>query len=461
MIEATYSTGQSAKLLETSSHHIRRLCETGFIEADLSQGKRWRIPAAEVERLKREGLPPIPQPAEDAAGGAIAPAIEPAALTRRPRPIENPAPPPAESDSVRDERDDLTIAETQLKRRRVDLEREEVEDQFRDRERKATHSAAAERRKLEEQLAAQRRREWEAAWIQQALGAIPADAPQESRIEVYRQTKAILEGLDWQQPPDITRRVVEAVVYQALQPHFQARSRAQAIAQGISAVPSHRTAHRAKAKRLAEAAVSKLPANAPMDDLTEAVDVAVGPIIAELQHEKAKAEVLDSMRFWGWDATASEQEQAREAVAAALDEVPAGSPSPITLLNAAKAAALAPIEKAIRQRKAEKQRKEAAAQAADSALWRVDSYLRENFQEVPYTERWAEERRLKAELRPVLIAEILDGLATDDLRDFVDEWLDENAAFEDDEEEDDDEDDAEEYDDEEDDEDEDDEGYDE
>ena len=67
MIEATYSTGQAAKILGTSSHHIRRLCETGLMEADLSQGNRWRIPASQVENLKEKGLPPIPQPANMAA----------------------------------------------------------------------------------------------------------------------------------------------------------------------------------------------------------------------------------------------------------------------------------------------------------------------------------------------------------------------------------------------------------
>jgi excisionase family DNA binding protein len=428
MTEATYSTGQAAKLLGTSSYHIRRLCESSLIDAGLSEGNRWRIPASEVERLKGEGLPPIPQSIEEppAAARAIAPAIEPAAPeTRRPRQVENPAP-PAESDSVRDERDELTIAETQLKRRRVELEREEVEDQFRDRQRKTVQTAAAERRQLEQQQAAQRRREWESSWIQQALGAIPDDAPQESRIEVYQKTKAVLESLDSQQAPDITRRVVEAVVYQALQPHFQARRRTHAITEGIAAIPTALTAHRAKAKRAAEAAVAKLPANAALEDLQEAVGVAVGPIIAEIQHQKAKAEVLNSMRMWGWlDATPDEQEQAREAVAAALDSVPAGGD-----LHAAKAAALVPIEKAIKKRTAEKHRKETAAQVADSALWHINAYLRDNFPDVELTERWEEESRLKAELRPVLIAEILDGLTPGDVEDFVHEWLGENVAWE-------------------------------
>jgi excisionase family DNA binding protein len=55
-----YRVGQTAKDLGVSSYRIRRLCETGLIEADFS-GKQWQIPATEVERLKREGVPSAPK----------------------------------------------------------------------------------------------------------------------------------------------------------------------------------------------------------------------------------------------------------------------------------------------------------------------------------------------------------------------------------------------------------------
>lgn len=59
--ENYYRTGQAAKQLDASSYQIRRLCECGLIDAELTSGKQWRIPASEVIRLKREGVPPIPQ----------------------------------------------------------------------------------------------------------------------------------------------------------------------------------------------------------------------------------------------------------------------------------------------------------------------------------------------------------------------------------------------------------------
>src|SRR5258707_13179526 len=57
-----YSTGQVARQLGTTLATIRILCETGAIAAETTPGGHWRVPASEVERLKRDGLPPIPRP---------------------------------------------------------------------------------------------------------------------------------------------------------------------------------------------------------------------------------------------------------------------------------------------------------------------------------------------------------------------------------------------------------------
>ena len=59
---AFFSTGQAAQELGTSIPKVRALCETGMIEAEVTPGNQWRVPVLEVERLKRDGLPPIPRP---------------------------------------------------------------------------------------------------------------------------------------------------------------------------------------------------------------------------------------------------------------------------------------------------------------------------------------------------------------------------------------------------------------
>ena len=59
---AFFSTGQAAQELGTSIPKVRALCETGMIHAEVTSGNQWRVPVLEVERLKREGLPPISRP---------------------------------------------------------------------------------------------------------------------------------------------------------------------------------------------------------------------------------------------------------------------------------------------------------------------------------------------------------------------------------------------------------------
>ena len=55
-----YRVGQAGKDLGVRSYRIRRLCETGRIDAEFS-GKQSQIPAAELERLNRDGVPPAPK----------------------------------------------------------------------------------------------------------------------------------------------------------------------------------------------------------------------------------------------------------------------------------------------------------------------------------------------------------------------------------------------------------------
>ena len=57
-----FSTGKAALEVGASQDTIRALCNSGAIRAVPTNGRQWRIPAREVERLKREGVPPVPRP---------------------------------------------------------------------------------------------------------------------------------------------------------------------------------------------------------------------------------------------------------------------------------------------------------------------------------------------------------------------------------------------------------------
>ena len=57
-----YSTGQAATELKVTQAQIRALCESGAIETQVTPGGQWRLPKAEVDRLKADGIPPVPRP---------------------------------------------------------------------------------------------------------------------------------------------------------------------------------------------------------------------------------------------------------------------------------------------------------------------------------------------------------------------------------------------------------------
>src|ERR1035437_507199 len=57
-----YSTGQVARQLGTTLATIRILCENRVLASETTPGGHGRVPASEVDRLHRDGLPPIPRP---------------------------------------------------------------------------------------------------------------------------------------------------------------------------------------------------------------------------------------------------------------------------------------------------------------------------------------------------------------------------------------------------------------
>src|SRR5579864_2993520 len=57
-----YSTGHAARELGISQARVRDLCRNGAIEAEMTDGGQFRIPREILEKLKREGILPMPKP---------------------------------------------------------------------------------------------------------------------------------------------------------------------------------------------------------------------------------------------------------------------------------------------------------------------------------------------------------------------------------------------------------------
>src|SRR5260370_21649703 len=141
-----YSTGQVARELGTPLAAIRVLRENRVIAAETTPGGHWRVPAPEVERLKRDGLPPIPRPlptesAPPARNGTDGRLAEP-------------------SDEVVSAADQVAITRSMLEKRKIEREGEETQDWFRDRQRQQLAAEASERQSTEAKQCEQPRLHW-------------------------------------------------------------------------------------------------------------------------------------------------------------------------------------------------------------------------------------------------------------------------------------------------------------
>jgi hypothetical protein len=159
-------------------------------------------------------------------------------------------------------------------------------------------------------------------------------------------------------------------------------------------------------------AVGKLPEAATSRDMVAAAEQAVRPMIRLFEH----AGTCERMAGWVYvcDATADEQEAAKQAVRKALLALPVGAAS--RELEKAKETALAPYKAAVAQRKenarleSEKQARRRAAECRVNAhLHYIERYLD---QEYEFDGGWAELRREANRQRPLIQKLLIDALLT-------------------------------------------------
>src|ERR1035437_2481165 len=224
-----YSTGQVARQLGTTLATIRVLCETRVLAAETTPGGPWRVPASEVERLKRDGLPPIPRPLPTES----APPPRDGTADRHGHPDLLAEP----SDEVVSAADQVAITRSMLEKRKIERDLEETEDWFRDRQRQQAAAEAAERQRTEVKQAEQRRLLWVQQWTQYALNSLPYDARREVEMEVHTMVQEALSVLQPSQPEAITRRLVDAAVHRALGPWAREKGLGRALKAGMSRLP--------------------------------------------------------------------------------------------------------------------------------------------------------------------------------------------------------------------------------
>jgi excisionase family DNA binding protein len=444
MPESFYRSGQAAKQLGVSSYHIRRLCEVGAITAEITAGQQWRIPESEIVRLRREGVPDVPVESEDGEDDS------PSASYRETDPDE----PPdgllaAPSEELIEAAEEVKIVESRLKKRRVEKDAEEVEDWFRDRNRRQAALEAAERQKAEAAQAEQRRRKWLDSWIQYGLNSRPYDAPQETGLEIHQAIQTALASIHPDQPQRTTQGLVDAAVAKALRPWKRKKEIRSAIESALRRLPwdiNHRPEWAPVKQRALEAAagaIGKLPADATSSEMEEVASLAVQPIAKEHAHWENCHNLARWIMLTG--GTVEEDQQARQAVIEALARLPVGTSQ--KELENTKEATLESFRAAIQRRKADaQQREDQARRASERARQRADverridrrmsSHLGEYIRELEEDEiefenaadRWEMEKNLTKRIRPMLLSEVLEEpvMSDEDIDELIEELVEEH-----------------------------------
>ncbi len=404
-----YSTGQVARQLGTTPARVRSLCENGVVAAETTPGGQWRVPAYEVERLKRDGLPPIP----------------------RPMPIEDDPPegngkPAQHNDSelavkpsmeVVSAQDLVAITKATLEKRRIDRELEQEEDWFRERRRQQEAAAEEERQKNEAMLAEQRRLRWIQEWMKYALNSVLSSARGEVEIEVHTEVVATLSKLDTCEPNSIARPLVDAAVHRALRPWKRNQDIQSAIEKAWRKLPwdvKNRPEHASLKKRALNAldeVVRGLREEASYGEMETATLLAVQPMIREYEHRRECEWIIGLLYLF--EATREELEAAKDELRKTLATLPIGAErkelekAQEAVLSALKAAVARRREAARLESEAQTQRR-AAERKIDLQLDQIARYLDQEYEfdgGYPAMRRQAE--RLRPLIREALIEELL------------------------------------------------------
>lgn len=421
MQEPAYRITAAARDLDISLHHMRRLCEAGLVEAERTEGGHWRIPMVELEKLKRQGVPPIPAPEP----------VEPAAAQPAADLDEPPAPEPLQEDpEVRAERVKRHAMSNRLARRKTELELAEVEDRFRDREHQAQAQAKEEQRKRAEADAQSAREKWERTWIEAVPSYLPYGCPAECRLKAVEEVRKSLRNFGPSDSTPFLRGIVTAAVEVALKPHRLQERRKAAVEGAIRELPylaqGSDSAYELAARKLATKAIDEL-GESDQRTMTAAATLAVQPVIRFYQLGEKRKSLVRDLTYWEyWRAEQKERESLIAEVQGTLDALPPDT-AEAALEQAAKTA-VAKHEAKLAAREAADREAREAQETVNAGLSCLDAVLGE-YEWDSYTERV----QVREQLRPALneaLKEGVEGGAVDaaSVREWVESWVDENLT---------------------------------
>jgi hypothetical protein len=429
--ENWYRTGAAAKLLGTSPHRIRELARAGLIESQLRNGYRY-IPAHEVERLQKEGVPPMPASADLESEDTQDPDHQ---AEGPPRPTRGRLAQELYGEPSRQlarSKEKVIQLQHTVEAQRLKHESREIESQTREQQERVRQ--------------AQRVQAWRDGHIRRAAAAVPGELCADVCAKVERLLNTV--------PPctEVARQVNE-IIEAALHPIRQREEQARAldahkkrIARAVQSINFPYGASSDEPEEARELALTALTQSLPMEatdrQLRNAVEDAIRPVMERINRRQAEKKRRDQeaarkyeigqilallpLSMLYSDATPEESAQAKQLVRVALGQVSPTAPS--SELYAAKDKALAPIKAAIQlrtevqrqresaQRDRERQQRQAQARADSLLSHAVEKRLQKLVDRGTVRfhgdgDRYDLRDKVTRKIRPILVSEIMEAPA--------------------------------------------------
>jgi hypothetical protein len=352
--QGIYRTGRVAEVLGLSPHQVRRLCETGLIQAELGPGGHWRIPATEVARLQKEGAPPIPSATNDAEPPRDEIRNRRAATVKVSSHHDFLRPAAQTSISLDQEAPVVrNLPECRGTAKEAGLELDWFGEPIRQ---PGTAQAGVNRQEALQIVRA--REQWHDRWLESALLSVPWGTPEEYRLEVREEVDRTLHSLQPQTPELLTRQLVEGAVHRGLRTWRDLQDTEKAISSALWALPVsvrapglHAT-WQAQAREEATSAISRLSDGASFEAKLAVATAAVQKVTRQFEEQCLRQKIIDELVLLP-QLNRAEKEDARAAIRSSVEGTPTGASE--AELRRARQVALKPFEETQRQRE-ERQR---------------------------------------------------------------------------------------------------------
>lgn len=365
MQEYWYRTGAAAKLLATSPYKVRELVRANLIKSELRNGYRY-ICASELDRIKREGLPPMPASAD----------LDPEETQDGDHESESP-PRPTRSRLTQDLYSEPSRQLARSKENLIRIEHAVEAKRLRQQSREMERAAQAEQSRARE---AKRVQVWRDGYIRQVVETVPAEV-------CSHVCGTVADLLD--RVPSCTNvsAQVAGIIDVALRPlrERERQERAgdahrQRIARAVRSIslPLATPDEIDEAREVALAALTEHVSLSATDrQLRTVLDGAIRPVLDRVDARRAdeerrrqlashRSDVEATVSFLAYslplEATRGERIRAEEQVRAALEQLPIGAGG--AAMRAVRDREIAPIKGVIGQRKeAERQAERARFEA--------------------------------------------------------------------------------------------------